>query len=162
MNEWDEMNAEIDAIRSIGKKQNPVSQKKRDKARKTQRRGSSGEKEADKALAEYGVKMIRAVGKNVLLIPVDTKQALYRVRFIGKLEGDRRGLLDNGRSVLVEVKNYSSETLPYSALQKHQHAALLEHHQLGGLSLLVWVHNGDARIYEYPIDGYQPRKSLRW
>jgi penicillin-binding protein-related factor A (putative recombinase) len=162
MSDWDDMNAEINAIRAIGKKQSPTTQRKRNKGRKAQKKGASGEKIADAALVEYGVKFIKTVGKHVNLIPIDPRKGIYRVQFIGKLVGDRTGIADGGRSVLVEVKNYSSKTLPYSALEKHQHAALMEHHSLGGLSLLVWVHDGEARVYEYPIDGYVPRSSLKW
>ena len=162
MDEWDKLNEEIDGIRAIAKAQNPTRQKKRESGRKTQKRGADGEKIADAALAEYGVKMIRKVGKDVSIIPIDPRKAIYRVHFVGKLEGDRRGIIGNGRSVLVEVKNISGDRLTYSEVKPHQHAALQEHHDLGGLSLLVWVHNKEARVYEYPIEGYKPRTSLKW
>ena len=80
-----------------------------------------------------------------------------------KVAGDFRGVLEGGRSVLVEAKT-TPDRLPYSQLKPHQHDALQTHHELGGLSLVAWVHSiedAGVIIFEYPNAAFVPRKSVK-
>ena len=80
---------------------------------------------------------------------------------IAPVSGDFRGIMPvSGRSVLVEVKTRDG-SLPYSMLESHQHAALQLHHDLGGLSLVVWVHDGIVSVMRYPIAGFRFRTSIK-
>jgi hypothetical protein len=78
---------------------------------------------------------------------------------LAPVSGDFRGILAGGRSVLVEVKTIP-ERLPYSALELHQHVALKDHHDDGGLSLVAWVNGEVVIIFEYPNPAFKPRKSI--
>jgi len=130
------------------------------RGRRAQRKGKIGELAAERALRTMGIEYLRPVGKNVHLTPVNAKKGIYRVRFISRLPGDYRGVVGNGRSVLVEVKHITDRnTLRWSDLRPGQAASLTEHAKAGGLSLLVWVHD-DIYVLEWPIDGFKPRKSI--
>ena len=77
-----------------------------------------------------------------------------------KVSGDFVGILAGGRFVRCEVKTTDGR-LPYSQLEPHQHSALLQHHELGGLSLVGWVHDGIVSIMQYPVMGWVAGKSIR-
>lgn len=67
-----------------------------------------------------------------------------------------------GRKVLVEVKTKDEGTFPFSLLKDHQARALNENHICGGISLLALVRGIQTQIHEWPIEGFGPRKSLKW
>ena len=132
------------------------------RGRKTQRKGKTGEQAAERVLRTMGFKCIEPVGKHVHLTPVDAKRGIYRVKFIKKLPGDFTAVGHDGISVLVEVKHIDGrETLRWSDLRKSkpghpgQAACLTEHHEAGGLSLLIWVHDY-VHVLEWPVVGFGP------
>jgi penicillin-binding protein-related factor A (putative recombinase) len=129
---------------------------------RSKQKGTAGQDAAEMALRLYGVDMVEEIATPVILRPVPGRPGAFYVTYKQAVSGDIRGVIDNGRSVLAEVKNYDEDTLPYSILKTHQHAALQTHHEFGGLSLLVWVGFGEVKIYEYPIEGFVKGTSLRW
>lgn len=96
---------------------------------------------------ETGWRVMRVKGRMIVRGPM------------AKVAGDWRAVGKNGQSVLVEVK-HRAEKLIYSDLESHQVRALDEHHALGGLSLLAWVHDQGAIIMRWPIPLLVPRSSL--
>ena len=97
--------------------------------------GKAGQEVAGWALRHAGV---------LCLERIETGWRVQRqgARIIGAtpirtVAGDWRGVLIGGRSGLVEVKAVA--VLSFGELDDHQHKALAEHHQAGGLSLVAWV-----------------------
>lgn len=129
---------------------------------RSKRKGAAGQAAAEMQLRAYGVNMVEEIATPVILRPVRGKKGAFYVTYKKPVSGDIRGITDNGRSVLAEVKNYDKEALPHSTLKPHQHEALQKHSDFGGLSLLVWVGFGAVKIYEYPIDGFVKGTSLKW
>lgn len=128
---------------------------------RSKRKGQAGQTAAEMALRAYGVRMVEEIATPVVLRPARQKGA-FHVTYKKRVSGDIRGLLDNGRSVLAEVKHYDTPRLQHSKLETHQHEALRRHDELGGLSLLVWVGNGSVKIYEYPVEGFVKGTSIKW
>ena len=95
-------------------------------------------------------RVIRKMGRIVGAVPVR------------KVSGDFRAVAPGGRSVLVEVKGRDDGKLPWSAFAPHQRAALDEHAEAGGSSLVAFVRGSDVMIYPWPIEGFGPKKSLTW
>lgn len=124
--------------------------------RRRNRTGQVGQDVILWRLLEIGVQMVESVntpwkikrvgGKIVGAIPMK------------KVNGDFRGIMPGGQSVLVEVK--TNATLPYAAFQDHQRAALDEHHRLGGLSLVGWVCGAESFVMRWPLPGFRPHTSL--
>jgi hypothetical protein len=127
--------------------------------RAQQRIGASGEELAESVLRSLGIEQIERVGTPVKLIP-SKAPGLFKVVFGEKVIGDRRGILPGGRSVLCEVKTILDRNLRYSDLREHQPAGLTRHTELGGLSLLIWVHSSGINVLEWPISGFGPGKSI--
>ena len=182
-NDWDNLvdaNEQLRTMRREFKRQTADSRKASDRGRKTQRKGKAGEQAAERVLRTMGFKCIEPVGKHVHLTPVDAKRGIepvgkhvhrgqvdakrgiYRVKFIKKLPGDFTAVGHDGISVLVEVKHIDGrETLRWSDLRKSkpghpgQAACLTKHHEAGGLSLLIWVHDY-VWVLEWPVVGFGP------
>lgn len=80
-----------------------------------------------------------------------------------KVSGDIRAVAPGGVSVLVEVK-FRPDRLAFSDLTGHQVMALTEHHRVGGMSFVCWVHlpGGvlQADLMRWPIAEFQPRSSI--
>ncbi len=125
--------------------------------RNEQRIGKHGQEVAQTALRRLGVEMVEQIGTPVLLVPVGNA---YRVIWGEKVSGDHRGILPGGRSVLAETKTILNRHLRYSDLREHQPGRLSEHHEHGGLSLLVWVHESGTYVMQWPIEGFIPGKSI--
>jgi hypothetical protein len=122
--------------------------------------GNAGEAIAAMELSRRGVEFVE---------PIRTGWGIVRGKGgrivdafpIEKVSGDLIGIIPHtGQFVRAEVKTTDGR-LPYSQLEPHQHAALQRHHELGGLSLLVWVHDGVVSVMRYPVAGFAPRKSIR-
>lgn len=137
--------------------------------RSEQKIGKNGERLAQAVLNGLGIEMLEKIGTPVLLSPyVDfrtgrTIPGVFRVKFGEKVSGDRRGILPDGTSVLIEVKTIWNGNLVYSELDNHQHNALKRHAGFKGLSLLVYVHQTGVYVMKYPpegIPGFVPRKSI--
>ena len=130
-------------------------------SRLQQIRGQQGERAAEFYLQRLGIKQLRKIetGYTVIFYKSGRMKGRPQKAFPkAPVAGDFRGVLPGGRSVLVEVKNRKLiETaageevakLPHNALERHQHASLAEHQELGGLSLIVWVNRWGGAIFEY-------------
>ena len=123
------------------------------------KQGNAGEDIAAIRLRQLGVEMVETIEVGWGIIRGTTGKIIHTYP-LKKVSGDFRGILPNGRSVLAEVKT-TDGTLPYSQLEAHQHLALREHHEWGGLSLLVWVHDGTVSVMVYPVAGFVPRTSIK-
>ena len=103
---------------------------------------------------ETGWTIVRSGGKIVSAIPKE------------KVDGDFTCVEPGtGRSVLVEVKRRAHTRLVYSDIPNHQREALTAHSEAGGLSLLLWVHRGKLKCYDWAEllrDGFEPGASITW
>lgn len=122
--------------------------------------GKAGEDASVYALRLLGVRQIESIGTPVKVVPHPTLKGYYRVGWGETVIGDRRGVLPGGRSVLCETKTILSHNLRWSDFRDHQPAALTEHAELGGLSLVCWVSEVGPIIMEWPIDGFGPGRSI--
>jgi hypothetical protein len=104
--------------------------------------------------------MIERIGTPVKLIPAPRAPGCFRVIWAEPVSGDHRGLLPGGRSVLAETKTILDRNLRYSDLRQHQPGRLTCHAELGGLSLLVWVHSSGVYVMQWPVAGFAPGKSI--
>lgn len=128
--------------------------------RQQQKVGHDGESLAENVLRSLGVRCLERIGTPVRLIPHPTQSGYYRVIWGEKVAADRRGIMSDGRSVLVEVKTILDRNLSWSDLREHQPGALSEHSENHGLSLLVWVHHSGVYVLEWPVPGFGPHKSI--
>lgn len=124
------------------------------------KQGAAGENEAKKELEKRGV-------SNVEFTPVEwviirgASGKIVKAFPKRKAPTDLSGIIaGRGWFVKAEVKTKDG-TLPHSMLESHQHAALQRHHALGGLSLVVWVHDGIVSVMRYPIAGFRFRTSIK-
>jgi hypothetical protein len=125
-----------------------------------QQTGKYGQELAAAVLRGMGIEMVEQIGTPVLLIPADKGRQTYRVVYGEKVSGDHRGILRGGRSVLVETKTVLDRNLRWSDLRDHQPERLQQHHDLGGLSLLVWVHHTGVFVMAFPILGFGKGESI--
>ncbi len=125
--------------------------------RRQQRVGKNGQVLAANTLRALGVEMVEQIGTPVLLIPIGKNKQIFTVIWGEKVSGDHRGILrGSGRSVLAETKTILDRNLRWSDLREHQPERLSLHADLGGLSLLVWVHSTGVFIMRWPILGFAP------
>ena len=122
--------------------------------------GKQGQEIAAAALRRIGVNMIEKIGTPVKVIPKGMKDRVqvFQVIWGEKVSGDHRGILDDGTSVLAETKTILDRNLRWSDLREHQPDRLTEHHNHGGLSLLVWVHSEGTYVMEWPIIGFEKER----
>jgi len=124
--------------------------------------GKIGQKRAARALQRLGVHQVEKIGTPAKYIPFSKEHpGVYHVIFSEKVAGDHRGILPGGRSVLAEVKTILERPLRYSDLREEQPAALQEHADNGGLTLLIWVHVTGVYIMQWPVPGFGPGKSIK-
>lgn len=121
-------------------------------SRSEQHTGKAGEARALRVLHSRGVEMVEKIGTPVRIIA--SKGGWHRIVWGDKVSGDHRGILPGGRSVLAETKTILDRNLHYSDLRDHQPDRLTLHAELGGLSLLVWVHQTGIFVMQWPIDGF--------
>lgn len=68
-----------------------------------------------------------------------------------------------GRHVHVEVKSRKADVLKWSDFEEHQISALNRKAEAGASCLVIWVKSlSEIRVYEWPIPGFGPGKSLKW
>ena len=122
--------------------------------------GKQGQEIAAAALRRIGVNMIEKIGTPVKVIPKGMKDRVqvFQVIWGEKVSGDHRGILNDGTSVLAETKTILDRNLRWSDLREHQPGRLTEHHNHGGLSLLVWVHSEGTYVMEWPIIGFEKER----
>jgi hypothetical protein len=123
-------------------------------------RGGAGEMYAASTLSALGVEMVERIGTPIKAIPHPHLSGYYRIIWSEPVAGDHRGILPGGRSVLAETKTILDRNLQYSDLRPHQPGCLSRHADLGGLSLLVWVHSTGIYVMRWPIEGFQTRTSI--
>jgi penicillin-binding protein-related factor A (putative recombinase) len=101
--------------------------------------------------------------KMVVEIPTPIKIVRGKPIRSKKVFGDKRAIIPGtGQSVLAEAKATGKEDrLKHSRLKAHQIAALDEHHNLGGLSLLIWVSGYGTYCMKWPIPGFQKGRSIK-
>jgi hypothetical protein len=130
--------------------------------KREQRIGKHGQITAAAVLSgRCGINMVEPIGTPVILIPVvSQRRNTNQVIFGEKVSGDHRGLIGDGKSVLVETKTILDRNLRYGDLREHQPARLSEHANYGGISLLVWVHGTGAYVLRWPIAGFEAGKSI--
>jgi hypothetical protein len=61
---------------------------------------------------------------------------------------------------MAEVKTIDQHNLRWSDFRPHQPAALTEHADLGGLTLVIWVYGNEQFVLSWPIPGFGPGKSI--
>ena len=135
-------------------------------------RGRANHKKGDKA-EEQVMRLMRTMGFKCCRL-IHTGWRIHRVG--GKIVsatpkaavvGDIAAIMPGGRSVLVEVKN-RPERLSYGDIEEHQHEALTEHRNNGGLSLIAWkcTHGLSLMLYRDACIGddapMRPGKRLQW
>lgn len=129
--------------------------------RREQQIGKNGQEQAAAALRRAGVHMVEKIGTPVKLIPARVA-GTFKVIWGEKVSGDHRGILADGTSVLAEAKTILDRNLRWSDLRPHQPERLDEHAQLGGISILVWVHSTGVYVMRWPLGyGFSPKKSLK-
>lgn len=121
--------------------------------------GDAGQNLAANALRQLDVRMVEKIGTPVKCIPT-SRPGVFTVIWGEKVAGDHRGVLVGGRSVLAETKTILDRNLRWSDFREHQPAALTEHAELGGLSLVVWVHSSGVYVMQWPVDGLEAGKSI--
>jgi hypothetical protein len=128
-----------------------------------QKRGYITEELAHAQLERLGVHMVDKLHTGWRLVRwIDRRRKLAQVAPHVKVRGDHTGILKGGRRVLAETKSHDGDTLPFGTLKKHQHAALTENAQLGGLSLVVWI-TDTLWVMDYSLlvaDGWEKYKSI--
>ena len=137
--------------------------------RENQLHGAHGEQLASSVLVGMGVNDPEKIGTPVQLTPYfkygkkAPEKGVFRVKFGEKVSGDRRGVLDNGISVLIEVKTLlDKDRIIFSDMRDHQPERLARHASYGkALSLLVWVHSSGVYAMRFPIAGFGPGKSIK-
>lgn len=117
--------------------------------RREQQIGANGEHLAAQVLTGLGILMVEKIGTPVKLLPSGRKDNTFRVVYGEKVSGDHRGIMPDGRSVLVECKTIMDRNLSWSDLRDHQPGRLSEHAEHHGLSLLVWVHSTGVYVMEW-------------
>lgn len=127
--------------------------------RRQQQIGKQGEQLAETVLRLRGVNLVQHIGTPVHLIPHPTAKKYFRVIWGERVAGDRRGVLDDGTSVLAEVKTVLNANLRWSDFRDHQPGQLSDHAVLA-VSLVVWVHSSGVYVMRWPIDGFGRGKSI--
>lgn len=127
------------------------------RGKRSQAKGAAGEDVAERVLREAGIRMVERIATPFKIIARngDWVKGVWEE----KVSGDRRGILPGGCRVLCEVKSVDRNLRP-SDFAAHQIAALTENAELGGLSLVVFVHEGEGAILQWPIDGFRPGRGI--
>lgn len=133
---------------------------------RNRKRGAKAEDIAAEALRAAGYVCVEPIETGWTIIrkynPA-TKKSVIASAFPKKtVSGDLKAIEPGtGRAVHVECKSYPGN-LAYSVLEAHQVAALDGVVAAGGIGILAWVRGCECRLYSWPIDGFGPRRSLKW
>ncbi len=126
--------------------------------RRNRKAGYSSEEAAAAQLRAMGFRMVEPIQTGWRVVR-DRQGRIVRAFPLEKVSGDIRAVAPGGRSVLVEVKE-RDRNLRWSDFEPHQRQALDEHAALGGLSLVVWLYQGQFYVLHWPISDFGPRKSI--
>lgn len=124
--------------------------------------GKHGQNLARSVLDGLGIECLEKIGTPIKAIPMGKVrgQEVWQVIWGEKVAGDHRGVLPGGRSVLIETKTIVERNLVWSDFREHQPGKLSAHDNMGGLSLVVWVHSPEVYVMEWPITGFGPGKGI--
>jgi penicillin-binding protein-related factor A (putative recombinase) len=126
---------------------------------KNKKVGEFSELLVEAALKKLGYVLVEKV--NTPWVPIRRGGKIVGAFVTKKVSGDFRAVhAGDGKSVLVEVKSKDADTLPWSAFLPHQIDALNAHKAAGGLTFVAWVRKGEVHIFEWPVPGLAPGKSL--
>lgn len=128
------------------------------------KKGKKGEGLAEERLAAMGFAFIEKV-ENAWNVMRGAGGSIVKAWPAAKVAGDFRAIIPpQGRSVLIEVKTTDKRNLRWSDFKEHQPGKLTEHHEAGGLSLIVWVRLDLKRQYvirwPLPEEMFRKGKSL--
>lgn len=126
-------NDDISALRQQ-RKYNPVASAR---GKKRQKQGARGEAQVRRVLAGMGFVRIER------LKTYWDKSGRYAHKAKADFEAIENG---SGRYVLVEAKDIEGDTLPHSAIRKHQKTNLTDVHHCGGISLLAITHGRQTAV----------------
>jgi hypothetical protein len=133
--------------------------KRKLQARRRQAIGKRAEQLVERRLQHMGLELIEKV-------EVGVKVIRGRRIFTKPVSGDFRAVVPvSGKSVLVEVKCRDADRLVHSDIEQHQFSFLGVHEDIGGCSLLAWVHLGELALIEWSRIRAQLlplRTSLTW
>ena len=133
---------------------------------RNRKRGAKAEDIAAAALAAAGYVCIEPIETGWVIIrkynPVKRETVIVSAFPKKQVSGDLKAIEPGtGRAVHVEVKSREDKLL-YSSLEHHQVDALRKIVDAGGIGIVAWVNGCDCRLYQWPIDGFGPGKSLKW
>jgi hypothetical protein len=137
-------------------------------SRNEQHIGKSGEQLARMYLEHLGIRQIERIGTPVTVTRSPRTGKISGAFFGEPCAADFRGVVPHyelpsglyvGQSVMAEVKTVE-HNLRWSDFQLHQPGKLSEHAELGGLSLVCWVHSTGVYILQWPIPGFTPGHGL--
>ena len=129
-------------------------------SKREQKIGKAGEEWAMARVRSLGVEMVERIGTPVKIVRTSKDKRWHQIVWGEKVSGDTRGVLPGGRSVLVETKTILDRNLRWGDLRPHQPGRLSQHAELGGWSLLVWVHSTGIYVLEWPISDFRHGKSI--
>lgn len=133
----------------------------RARGKRNRAQGANAEMLVRAELVRLGYRLVERV-HTPWRIARDGKGKIVGATPVERVSGDFRAVSGDGRSVLVEAKS-SPGRLRWSQLEAHQVRALNEHHEAGGISLLAWVdtETWEVKVWQWPIPGFGPRRSIR-
>lgn len=125
--------------------------------------GARGEELARSLLENLGVKLVADIATPIAIVAKHpTDQGYVRIAYREKVAGDINGTMGDGsgRRVLAEVKAYKAEKLGFHKLTPGQRERLQENHELGAVSLVIWIAPHGNYVLKWPIPGWENRKPL--
>jgi len=131
----------------------------------SKQRGEVGEQIARLMLQAAGVEMIEKIA-TPFFIRERGRDGWVKIGYKSKVSGDIRGIMPgSGRRVLVEVKARDGN-LRKSDFRAdgnyHQLERLQENHELGGISLIIWINPYENLILRWPFnDSWQAGSDAR-
>jgi len=129
-------------------------------ARRSVAIGEVGEHLTRIALVQYGLVMVEKV--NTPWKPVRREGKIISAHTVEKVSGDFIAMVPGtGRKVLVESKA-RKERVRWSDLKPHQKEALDTNAGYGGLSLLSIITDPGICLFQWPVAGFGPGRSLGW
>lgn len=103
-------------------------------------------------LRVLGLKMVQRIATGWRL--QRGKHGIMGATPLAKVHADFTAIVPGtGQSVRCEVKARRDGVLSLADFAPHQVRALTEHHELGGLSLVGWVHTHGVDVLRWPIAG---------
>lgn len=117
--------------------------------------GKRGQGEAECMLRALGARMVEEIA-------TPTRAVRGKTIYAAKVSADINAIMGDGsgRRILAEVKSTKTATLGINKLQPHQQERLQENHELGGVSLAVWIAPHGSYVMRWPVEGWKSGKPL--